>query len=209
MPLQNRVTPFSTIEVDPARGLFTGNRGILHGEDGELICGTWRHKNWIICELEYNGWKRKVMSGRKWIELFFLDEAVALAAGHRPCAFCRPKAYRAYQSAWQLATGAKPSAKQIDEVLHAERTARIKSLKRFSAPVETLPNGTFFTLNEIQDVPHLIHSNSIFRWTHQGYHIEEKTIKGEVNLITPPCTIQAMLNGYTPVFHNTISELLL
>jgi hypothetical protein len=103
MPLQNRVTPWSAIEASPARGLFTGNRGCLVRETGRLASEGWRTKAWICCVLEWRGRRRPVMQPRVWTELFFLDEATALAAGHRPCAYCRRADYNRFMAAWTLA----------------------------------------------------------------------------------------------------------
>ncbi|WP_253279588.1 hypothetical protein [Loktanella sp. 3ANDIMAR09] len=89
MPLQNRVLPTQEIVADPARGTLTGNRGILHVADGVMGRARWKSKAWICCTLDWQGRRRQLMTGRKWTELFFLDEATALAAGHRPCAYCR------------------------------------------------------------------------------------------------------------------------
>jgi hypothetical protein len=89
MPLQNRVTPFGDIVAIPQRGMFTGNRGIIHDPATRtLLKRRWASKAWLVCLCEFRGRRRAVMSGRSWTELFFLDEAVALAAGHRPCFFC-------------------------------------------------------------------------------------------------------------------------
>ena len=94
--------------ADAGRGLLTGNRGILHREDGVLGRARWTHKAWISCVLDWQGRKRQVMTGRNWTELFFLDEAVAIAAGHRPCGYCRRADYRRFVAAWEIATGASP-----------------------------------------------------------------------------------------------------
>ena len=89
-PLQNRVTPFGDVVAIAQRGLFIGNRGIIHDPATKtLLQRRWTTKAWLVCVLDYKGRRREVMGGRTWTELFFLDEAVALAAGHRPCFFCR------------------------------------------------------------------------------------------------------------------------
>jgi hypothetical protein len=123
MHLQNRVTPFGDIVAIPQRGMFTGNRGIIHDPATKsLLSRRWASKTWLVCSCEYKGRHRKVMAGRSWTELFFLDEAIALSAGHRPCFLCRRAAAKAFRAAWASATGAKePSAAAIDDVLHRER----------------------------------------------------------------------------------------
>src|ERR1700681_773192 len=120
MPLQNRVTPFGDIVAISQRGLFMGNRGIIHDPATKtLLKKRWATKAWLICVCEYKGRWREVMGGRSWTELFFLDEAVALAAGHRPCFFCRRQSAEAFRAAWTKARGGEaPPAAEMDAVLH-------------------------------------------------------------------------------------------
>lgn len=122
MTLQNRVLPTGQIVAHPARGTFTGNRGILHRDDRTLGQRRWTHKAWICCTLDWQGRRRPVMTGRSWTELFFLDEAVALAAGHRPCARCRRADHARFRAAWVAAFGPATAA-QIDHALHTARIA--------------------------------------------------------------------------------------
>jgi len=117
--LQNRVTPFGEIVATPARGLSMGNRGILHDDRRRLGRRRWTHKAWICCVTEFRGRRRQVMAPGRYTELFFLDEAVALAAGHRPCFECRRAAANAFAACW----GGEPRAPDMDRVLHAERLA--------------------------------------------------------------------------------------
>jgi hypothetical protein len=123
MPLQNRVSPFGDIVAIPQRGMFTGNRGIIHDPATRtLLKKRWAAKAWLICLCEYRGRRRAVMGDRSWTELFFLDEAIALAAGHRPCFFCRRRAAESFRVAWAKARGeGEPLAAEMDAVLHAER----------------------------------------------------------------------------------------
>ena len=153
MPLQNRVLPTGEITAHPARGTLTGNRGILHRDDRTLGPARWTHKAWICCTLDWKGRRRAVMTGRTWTELFFLDEAVALAAGHRPCATCRRAAYRRFQTAWAAAFGTVPRGPAMDAALHAARVAPDKTQLRHSARLGTLPAGTFVLWH---DRPHLV-----------------------------------------------------
>ena len=124
MPRQNRVNPFGEIIATPERGTFMGNRGVLHDDEGR-IRRKWQGKRWIVCVLEFRGRKRKVMTPSRYTELFFLDEATALAAGHRPCAECRRERFKSFCCAWQPAHpqkgGSRPSASDIDTCLNAER----------------------------------------------------------------------------------------
>jgi len=116
MPLQNRVTPFGDIVAIPQRGMFTGNRGIIHDPATRtLLKRRWASNAWLVCLCEFRGRRRAVMGGRSWTELFFLDEAVALAAGHRPCFFCRREAAQAFRDAWAFGRAVEvPRAAEID-----------------------------------------------------------------------------------------------
>src|SRR5919201_3105665 len=126
MPLQNRVDPFGEIIADPARGTWLGNRGILHDTERRIV-RPWQVRRWIVCRLEFRGRHREVMSPRRtWTELFFLDEATALAAGHRPCGECRYEDYRRFKAIWLAANrerglGAAASIAAIDRELHRDR----------------------------------------------------------------------------------------
>src|ERR1044071_7501730 len=145
MPLQNRVTPFGEIVAIAQRGLFTGNRGIIHDPATKtLLKRRWTSKAWLICSCEYKGIRRDVMARRSWTELFFLDEAVALAAGHRPCFECRREAAERFRSAWAAGRGeARSAAGAIDTVLHQERLEQgRKRIHPLGAPLTELPDGT-------------------------------------------------------------------
>ena len=133
-PLQNRVLPTGDIVAIPARGTMTGNRGILHRPDKTLGAARWRHKAWICCTLDWQARRREVMAPNRWTELFFLDEAVALAAGHRPCAYCRRAAYLAFRAAWARASGATPKAPEIDATLHGARPQQQCQFQTLQSP---------------------------------------------------------------------------
>src|SRR6266581_3229530 len=131
MPRQNRVTPFGDLVAIQERGTFMGNRGVLHDAEGG-IKRAWQLKRWIVCVLEFRGRKRSVMTPGRYTELFFLDEATALAAGHRPCADCRHALFLDFCYAWVIAhpadsTSGRPTATMIDDRLHAERLAPDRS----------------------------------------------------------------------------------
>jgi hypothetical protein len=145
VPRQNRVTPFGDIIAAPERGTFLGNRGVLHDAEGR-IRRTWQVKRWIVCVLDFRGRKRTVMTPGRYTELFFLDEAMALAAGHRPCAECRHARFLDFGHAWALVRpegGAfpRPTADEIDRRLHAERVAADRSKQSFVAALDDLPDG--------------------------------------------------------------------
>jgi hypothetical protein len=135
MPLQNRVLPDGEIVAASARGLLMGNRGCLHGQGRELGVTRWRSKLWIACVLDWRGRRRDPMTPGRWTALFFLDEATALAAGHRPCGYCRRADYTDFAEAWRLAAGlaARPSATDMNARLHAERTDRSRRKRTSSA----------------------------------------------------------------------------
>jgi hypothetical protein len=150
--LQNRVTPAGEIVADPARGLFMGNRGILHDDAQRLGRVRWRHKSWITCLLDFKGRQRTIMSPRRYTELFFLDEAVALAAGHRPCAECRRCRFSAFLDAWVAGTGhdvPPPKAPALDAALHAARLEPgTRRQRTYQVELAALPDGVFIRLED-------------------------------------------------------------
>src|SRR5450631_2704548 len=141
MPLQNRVTPTGDIIATPHRGMFTGNRGIIHDPAAKTLTRRWASQAWLTCLCEFRGWRREVMGGRSWIELFFLDEATAFAAGHRPCFFCRRDDAKAFRVAWARGQGVDgPRAAEMDLVLHDERlSGRTRRLHAPPSALSALP----------------------------------------------------------------------
>jgi hypothetical protein len=203
MPLQNRVTPFGDIVAIAQRGLFTGNRGILHDPATKtLLRKRWASKAWLICVCEYQGRRRDVMGGRSWTELFFLDEAVGLAAGHRPCFFCRRQSSEAFRAAWARARGGEaPFAPEIDAVLHEERLDHgRKRLHAAPGDVSKLPDGTVITA---AGEAYTIARGRAFRWSAQGYERGREISRAD-GLLTPPSTFLALRAGYRPVLHPAI-----
>lgn len=204
MALQNRVTPTGEIIADPARGLFMGNRGILHDEARELGKARWRHRNWITCLLDFRGRRRAVMSPGRYTELFFLDEAVALAAGHRPCAECRRGRYRAFIAAWTAAQGGPaPGAQKLDAILHAARIdPATRRQQTFTADLSTLPDGTFIWL---EGAAMLVLGDRLLPWMPGGYGKAVARPKGGlVSVLTPGPTVAALAGGYQPELHPCI-----
>lgn len=189
MPLQNRVTPYSTIEAVSARGLFTGNRGILHNDRQQLVTTRWRHKAWIVCELEYKNMRRPLMEPNRWTQLFFLDEATAFAAGHRPCGYCRRPRYQEF-----LQLSGQPSAKALDEILHAQRTQ--------PQPLTELGALPIHSLFAIHGRPYLKLKASHLEWTHHGYRPSPPLHKNDkVQPLTPPLMRAILAQGYQPILH--------
>ncbi|MGX9393406.1 hypothetical protein ACWX0K_16055 [Nitrobacteraceae bacterium UC4446_H13] len=200
MPLQNRVTPLGDIVAVPQRGLFTGNRGIIHDPATRtLLKRRWSSHAWITCVCEFRGWRRAVMARQSWTELFFLDEATALAAGHRPCFFCRRHDANRFRAAWAEGNGVpKPRAKEMDDVLHGERLdGRVKRLHVLREPVEALPDGAMVGAD---GEAFLIVKGKTLRWSFDGYQPADIPT-GDVRLITPPSTLRVLAVGYRPVLH--------
>jgi len=206
MPLQNRVAPTGEIFADPARGLFMGNRGILHDDEKRLGPARWRHRHWIVCALAFRGRRRAVMQPHRYTELFFLDEAVALAAGHRPCAECRRDRYRAFLEFWAKGSGhagALPDAGALDATLHA---ARVESRSRrqitWRARLEALPDGTFIRLEDRDDTPRLVLGDALLAWSPAGYGgALMRAPLAAVIVLTPRPTVAALAGGYLPELH--------
>jgi len=200
MPLQNRVTPLGEILAIPERGLFMGNRGIIHDPaTRSLLKRRWTTKAWIVCLCDYDGRRRTPMAGRSWTELFFLDEATALAAGHRPCFFCRREAAERFRAAWARGNAvALPKAAAMDAVLHGERlTGKAKRMHPIPGPARDLPDGTMLWAD---GDCYLVSSGRIFRWSPGGYR-PVLTSPRHPQLLTPPSTVRTLAAGYRPVLH--------
>lgn len=200
MPLQNRVTPMGEIVAIEQRGLFTGNRGIIHDPASRsLTRQRWTSKAWITCSLSYRGVRREVMARRSWTELFFLDEATALAAGHRPCFECRRQRAEAFRAAWCRAQGlARVSAPQMDALLHAERLqGKGKRLHPLPMALADLPDGAMVLADEAMLVAY---QGRFYPWRGEGYG-EAVTPRAVAGLLTPPSTLAALAGGYRAELH--------
>ncbi|WP_179378986.1 hypothetical protein [Jannaschia marina] len=198
----NRVQPDGRFLAVPARGTLTGNRGVLHDEDG-IGPARWKHRAWVSCELSFRGRWRPIMPPRRWTALFFPDEAVAIAAGHRPCGQCRHGDYRAFTEAWARAFGGWPGPKDADAILHAARAQRgARHLRHRPALFEDLPEGALFK-----------HGGSIFlRWNGvarpyapDGYGTPIAAPTGDVTALTSPPMQAVLAAGYRPRLHPTIA----
>lgn len=201
MALQNRVDPFGEIVAHPARGLFMGNRGgRIHTQGKQLSNRRWASHHWICCVTEFRGWRREVM-GAGYTELFFLDEATALAAGHRPCAFCRRGDFERFVEAW--ARGAQVerprSVDVIDRALHAERAGPGRQKAMFTAKLADLPAGTFVTFEETPARAYLTWAGRLFPWSFEGYGEPIAGRPGlEALVLTPRSIVGALGAGYEP-----------
>jgi hypothetical protein len=205
MPLQNRVTPTGDIIATPHRGMFTGNRGIIHDPITKtLLNKRWASQAWLTCVCEFRGRRREVMAGRSWTELFFLDEATAFAAGHRPCFFCRRDDASRFRAAWEEGNGVtRVRARDIDAVLHRERLAGGKKrLHAGTMPPEKLPDGAMLQQG---GGSYLIAQGRALLWSPAGYRKAHNALQGAM-LLTPPSTLRALSAGYRPVLHPSAME---
>ncbi len=207
MPLQNRVDPFGDILDLPLRGMFTGNRGILHDlHTRTLTAKRWTSKAWLVCSCNYKNVRREVMATRSWTELFFFDEATALAAGHRPCFLCRKPDADRFRACWAAGNAVPlPSAGDIDTVLHRERLqARRKRVNMLLFPLDDLPDGTMIAA---AGTAFLVARGQAFRWTAKGYE-RTATLPFVDGLLTPPSVLRTLQAGYRPLIHSSLSSFL-
>jgi hypothetical protein len=200
MPLQNRVTPFGDLIATPARGLFMGNRGgRFHTDAKTLTARRWASRQWICCVLDFKGRRRDVW-GHFYTELFFLDEPTAFAAGHRPCFECRRQDALAFAVKWQEARSlrARPTAGEMDEVLHGERLdGRAKRLHR--RDIGELPDGAFVRLD---GEAFAVRGGALLRWTPEGYRDRKPRPRGiTVEVLTSPAILAVLSAGYAPHWH--------
>ncbi len=203
MALRNRVTPDGEIVATAARGTFMGNRGRLHRPDRTLGDRRWTGKAWIVCRLCFRGRRRTVMAPGRYTELFFLDEAVALAAGHRPCAECRREAYLEWKALWQAVHGGPPpAAAEMDAALHGARVAPpTKAPVRHRAALSTLPEGTFVRL-EPGGAPLLVLGDRLLPYAPGGYGPPRPRPADETaTVLTPRPTVAILARGYRPALH--------
>lgn len=205
MPRQNRVTPSGDLIACPERGTFMGNRGILHDAGGH-VKRPWQLKRWIVCVLQFKERRLPVMEPGHYTQLFFLDEATALAAGHRPCAECRRERFNAFRAAWGVvhpgAGGSLPTAEEIDRQLHAERVAPERSKRLFRANLGELTNGVFVRHPDGGEDAYLVWNEWLIAWTPGGYTTRRERPHGaEVLVLTPESTAGAIRAGYVPAVH--------
>lgn len=199
MSLQNRVAPTGDIVATSDRGLFTGNRGVIHDPVTRTLVRRWTSPAWLVCVLEFQNRRRDVWAGRHWTELFFLDEATALAVGHRPCFHCRRNDANAFRAAWEKGNGtANIKASEIDAVLHRERlNGRAKRLHPLPVAIDRLPDGTMVQAGGDSC---LILRGRALLWSWSGYRVATGSLEN-VMLLTPPSTVRALEAGYRPVLH--------
>lgn len=197
-PLQNRVDPFGELIATPARGMLLGNRGgRFHRDDQTLSKRRWASRQWICCVLRFKGRHRKVWRDG-YTELFFLDEATALAAGHRPCFECRRADAKAFAAAWAKGKRTSiPYAPEMDIVLQKERLdGRAKRMHQM--PCDDLPDGAFVTIN---DAAFALRGKTMLRWTPSGYVETKQRPRGMASVLTPPSIVAVLAAGYAPQWH--------
>lgn len=197
MPLQNRVTPFGAIVALEGRGRMMGNRGVLH-DDNRRIVRYSQVKRWIACRTEFRGRRRTIMRPKRYTELFFLDEATALSAGHRPCRECRYADYQRFRSLWEACHGGPASADAMDLQLHGERL--IGGRKRtYRSDIAALPDGTYVALD---GDAWLIWGDELMAWSDSGYTKRKpRPARMEADVLTPRSIVAVLAAGYRPGVH--------
>ena len=197
---QNRVDPWSRIVAAPARGTLMGNRGVLHDPSGAIVRNA-STVRWISCELEFKDRQRPILQPGRYTELFFLDEATALAAGHRPCFECRRADVNSFRSAWMAAFGlvAPPSAREMDLMLDQARAG-----SRLRAQASGLPDAVMVA---VRGIAWLLHGDQAYEWSHDGYlrGVPRERI-GNVEVLTPTPTLRVLAHGYTPRIHESATS---
>lgn len=217
MPRRNRVDPWGDLHAAGGRGLFTGNRGCLVNDAGDVV----RHHRgnlWITCVTEFRDWKSPLAAPNRWTPIFFLDDSVALAAGHRPCGLCRRSAYESYRDA--VTTGrpgagrrgadrlgaGRLGASELNRLLGAERLNRGRGIDRaadrklWTADCADLPDGSVVV--DGQDAPRLLVGDRTMRFTFGGWVDPRRRVRGEqVRVLTPPTSATALAHGFRPELH--------
>jgi hypothetical protein len=202
-PLQNRVTPLGELVATSERGLVYGNRGCMHDADGR-IRRRWGCTRWIACQLQFRGWRRSpLLQPGRFTELFFLDEATAFAAGHRPCALCRRADYNRFTATWADRHPGQHGADAIDAQLHGERVLPGSGERRLhEAPFSELPDGAFVLHG---GEPHLVFGVGLLSWSAGGYvACSRRPARGSAAVITPPSLVEVLRTGWTslvPLLH--------
>ena len=209
-PAPNRVAPTGAILAIDQRGTFLGNRGSIHREPG-LIARPWQVRRWITCRLEYKGWVAPKWEPGRWTPLFFWDEAVALAAGHRPCALCRRPDFDRWCDAWAAAFGTRERVDPMDRHLHTDRvepTWRRGSegqgwQRRHGRAWGEVPVGAFV---EVDGGSALVLDDRVVPWSAAGYGpAGDRPTRGTATVLTPACTVEVLRHGFEPALHPAVT----
>jgi hypothetical protein len=202
MPLQNRVNPEGDICVSTARGTLMGNRGCLHNAAKQIVSKSKRDA-WVTCALRFKDVRRPLMDGTSYTELFFLDEATALAAGHRPCNTCRSDRYKAFMTAWGAGnrSGAKVLAGEVDAQMKQDRSP---AAREQVASVAGLPDGVIVK-QKASATCYLIRGGKLYPWSFAGYGAPQpaSAVSGPFVVLTPGSTVQAIRQGYNVEIHSS------
>jgi hypothetical protein len=207
MPLQNRVTPFGEVVAVPERGTLMGNRGILHDDAGRMV-RSWQVRRWIACRTAFRGRRRQLLQPHSYTELFFLDEATAFGAGHRPCAECRHADYQRFKAAWAVGVGNPASADYMDGVLHADRLEGHGAHQRkrtYREQLATLPEGAFIRLD---GSAWLLWGRQLLEWSAGGYRTRRSLLSAtsRVEVLTPRVLVAILRAGYQLQVHVSAGE---
>lgn len=203
--LQNRVDPRGSLHAVAEHGTLMGNRGILHDSDNKIV-KQWQHKSWVACVLSFPGPKRNLFSPNNYSELFFLDEATALSAGHRPCGFCQKPRFNLFKDIWFKANpsavvGPSKRIGAVDRALHVERAVRGGGKVSYLATLADLPRGVMF---ESDGVIYLNWSSGHLPWSFKGYGLPVSIASSSsVKVLTPVSVVRMFANGFTPEVHAT------
>ena len=202
LTLQNRVTPFGDVVALPGRGTLMGNRGVLHDDDRRIV-KPWQVRRWIACVLEFRGRKRQVMTPHRYTELFFLDEAAAFSAGHRPCAECRRADYVRFRDLWAAAFGGPAGADDMDGRIHGDRLTG-KTKRTYRAEIASLPDGTYVALD---GKAMLVWGSWLYPWSDGGYGPRgARAVRGEVEVLTPRSIVEILAGGFRPGVHPSAGD---
>jgi hypothetical protein len=207
MALQNRVTPFGEIVAVPERGTLMGNRGVLHDDAGRIV-RSYQVRRWIACRTAFRGRHRPLLQPHSWTELFFLDEATAFAAGHRPCAECRHADYQRFKAAWTVGVGAPNGADEMDAVVHADRLEGrgVSQRKRtYWEWLASLPDGAFIRLD---GSAWLLWGGQLLEWSAGGYRMRRslRPAPTRVEVLTPRSLVAVLRVGYSLQLHVSAHE---
>ena len=207
MPLQNRVDPYGRLHAVQARGAWMGNRGVLHDAEKRIVA-AWRLTRWITCVLRFKDRHREVFAPGRYSELFFLDEATSLAAGHRPCAECRRSRYVEFRAAWTAGRGRTaaeaPGAEELDRVLHEERWTRAREKKTYASALASLPDGSMV---EHGGRAHAWRGGRLLPWSFEGYGpAVAVSPAARVAVLTPLSIVGAMRAGFVPQLHESAGD---
>ena len=197
------MNPWGEIVAIDQRGLFLGNRGCVHRD--RRIVRPWQVRRWITCVLDYKGWVAPRWEPGRWTPLFFWDEAVALAAGHRPCALCRRVDFNAWLDGWESAFGERPRVDPMDHRLHTDRRDG-KVQRRHIRAWTDLPRGAFVAIEEPgrggRAVPALVLGDRLVPWSPRGYgRAIERPGRGDATVLTPWASTDVLSHGYRPAVH--------